>query len=61
VYAVAEDPADADVDRWKEDMQEAIRSQLNPLFKVHDVVVIDELPRTASAKVMRRSLRAAYQ
>ena len=61
VYAVAVDPADADVDRWKEDMQEAIRSQLNPLFKVHDVVVIDELPRTASAKVMRRSLRAAYQ
>ena len=61
VYVVAEDPAAADVDRWKEEMQEAIRSKLNPLFKVHDVVVIDELPRTASAKVMRRSLRADYR
>ncbi len=61
VYAVADDPAEADVDRWKEEMQQAIRSRLNPLFKVHDVVLIDELPRTASAKVMRRSLRAEYE
>jgi acetyl-CoA synthetase len=41
-------------------MQSAIKSDLNPLFKIHDVVVIDALPRTASNKVMRRELRARY-
>jgi len=41
-------------------MQGAIKRELNPLFKIHDVVVIDALPRTASNKVMRRELRARY-
>jgi acyl-coenzyme A synthetase/AMP-(fatty) acid ligase len=39
-------------------MQAAIRSNLNPLLRVDRVVAIDELPRTASAKVMRRELRS---
>jgi acetyl-CoA synthetase len=30
---------------------------LNPLFKIHQVTVIDALPRTASHKIMRRVLR----
>ncbi len=42
-------------------LQAAIREGLNPLFKIHDVVEVDALPRTASAKVMRRELRAAYK
>jgi len=33
---------------------------LNPLFKIHDVVIVDALPRTASNKLMRRELRARY-
>jgi len=33
---------------------------LNPLFKVHEVVVVDALPRTASNKLMRRRLRDEY-
>ncbi|CAK0785824.1 hypothetical protein CVIRNUC_009036 [Coccomyxa viridis] len=37
--------------------QDAIRSRLNPLFKVEKVVWRDSLPRTASNKVMRRLLR----
>jgi acetyl-CoA synthetase len=41
-------------------MQQRIRSVLNPLFKIADVVTVDALPRTASAKVMRRSLRNRY-
>jgi acetyl-CoA synthetase len=41
-------------------MQEAIRRDLNPLFKVHDLVVVDALPRTLSNKVMRRALRDRY-
>lgn len=49
-----------DVNLLRSEMQQRIRARLNPLFKVHEVVLIDELPRTASHKVMRRSLRADY-
>jgi len=61
VYAVAEPETALDVGDLKQRMQQSIRSHLNPLFKVEEVVLIEELPRTASAKVMRRSLRAAYE
>jgi acetyl-CoA synthetase len=42
------------------DLQKAIASGLNPLFKVHDVRVVESLPRTVSNKIMRRTLRARY-
>ena len=38
-------------------MNEAIRANLNPLFKIKRVIPRDALPRTASNKVMRRVLR----
>ncbi len=60
VYAVPHPGAAPDTDKWRNEMQAAIRSDLNPLFKIHDVVAIASLPRTASAKVMRRELRAEY-
>ncbi|WNZ27978.1 AMP-binding protein [Leptolyngbya sp. NK1-12] len=41
-------------------MQTAIAHQLNPLFKIHDLVILDALPRTASNKIMRRVLRECY-
>ena len=41
-------------------LQDAIRSRLNPLFRIHEVVQVDALPRTASNKTMRRVLRASY-
>ena len=44
----------------KKSMQKILRQQLNPLFKIHDVIAIDRLPRTASNKVMRRQLRHLY-
>jgi len=50
-----------DADSLRIEMQQRIRARLNPLFKVHEVVLIDQLPRTASHKVMRRSLRVAYR
>ncbi len=37
--------------------QAAIRQELNPLFRLHAVVIRDALPRTASNKLMRRVLR----
>lgn len=38
-----------------------VRKQLNPLFKVSDLVKVEVLPRTASNKVMRRKLRELYE
>jgi acyl-coenzyme A synthetase/AMP-(fatty) acid ligase len=38
--------------------QAALRTHLNPLFKVERVIEVSSLPRTASNKVMRRVLRA---
>ncbi len=38
-------------------MQDLIKKELNPLFKVGEVRIVESLPRTASAKVMRRTLR----
>jgi acetyl-CoA synthetase len=49
------DPADLRVELGR-----LLASRLNPLFKIHDVVVVDALPRTASNKLMRRELRARY-
>ncbi len=55
---VADGPADADA--LRDGFQQAIRSELNPLFKVARVVLLDSLPRTASNKVMRRVLRREH-
>jgi acetyl-CoA synthetase len=42
-------------------MQDKIKLRLNPLFKIHELVFIKELPKTASHKIMRRVLREIYQ
>jgi acetyl-CoA synthetase len=39
-------------------LQEAVRSQLNPLFHIDAVRIVASLPRTASNKILRRELRA---
>ncbi|MCF6765146.1 AMP-binding protein [Thiotrichales bacterium 19S3-7] len=41
-------------------MQQIINQNLNPLFKLAEVVITNKLPRTASNKVMRRVLRDSY-
>ncbi|HEU4366571.1 MAG TPA: AMP-binding protein [Candidatus Krumholzibacteria bacterium] len=74
VAAIAVDPADGgpsllvlyvagaglDAAAVKSAAQKSIAARLNPLFRVHDVRVVDSLPRTASNKVMRRVLREQY-
>lgn len=47
-------------DKIKKIMQDAIKNRLNPLFKIHEVIIVDSLPRTASNKIMRRILRDQY-
>jgi acetyl-CoA synthetase len=44
----------------KADLQHVLRRDMNPLFKLYDVVLVDLLPKTASNKVMRRVLRDQY-
>ncbi len=57
VYAVAAGESPADL---KSKLQDAIKSKLNPLFRIHDLVLLDQMPVTASNKIMRRELRARY-
>lgn len=59
VFAVVD--VERTADDVRHEMQEAIRSHLNPLFRIHEVVIVESLPRTASHKVMRRTLRGGYQ
>ncbi len=60
VFVVSDPGVTLDIDVVRSRMQGEIRSRLNPLFKVDEIVVVDELPRTASHKVMRRALRSSY-
>jgi len=58
VFAVLADETNPDA--LTTDLRRRIASELNPLFKIHDIVVVEALPRTASNKLMRRRLRARY-
>ncbi len=58
VYVVFEEEIDAE--RLRKELGSMIAKRLNPLFKIHDLVPTDQLPRTASNKLMRRQLRAQY-
>jgi acetyl-CoA synthetase len=63
IYAVVAKDSNHDVSdsvALKSAMQKSIKSNLNPLFGISDVVVTESLPRTASNKVMRRLLRDDY-
>lgn len=60
VFVVTAAGVVVDMEEVRAEMQQAIRAELNPLFKVHQVIAIPALPRTASNKVMRRSLRSSY-
>jgi acetyl-CoA synthetase len=42
------------------ELQRLTSEQLNPLFRVTEVVVLESLPRTTSNKVVRRLLRAGH-
>ncbi len=54
-------PVDSDMpDDLQSQIQAEISTHLNPLFRIEDLVVSDQLPRTASGKLMRRVLRDRY-
>ncbi len=58
IYAVLIQPESAPIKQeLHTKLQAELSEHLNPLFRIHDVVIVDVLPRTASNKVMRRLLR----
>lgn len=44
----------------QKELQDLVKKELNPLYRIHDVVLVDALPRTASNKILRRELRKQY-
>jgi acetyl-CoA synthetase len=60
VYAVIADAAEPRA-ALAARLQQALKTRLNPLFRISDVVVAESLPVTASNKIMRRELRAQYR
>jgi acetyl-CoA synthetase len=59
IYAAIANPS-PDKATLLKTLQTALKQQLNPLFKIHDLVLVEALPRNASNKVMRRVLRDRY-
>jgi acetyl-CoA synthetase len=60
VYAVCSGHQSLNMQDLTAAMQSAIKRDLNPLFKIHEILLVNSLPRTASNKVMRRELRDQY-
>lgn len=58
VFIVASDAVDQV--GLRQELGTMLAGELNPLFKIHDLVVVETLPRTASNKLMRRELRRQY-
>ena len=61
VFVVPAPGARPDAAGLRKELQDLIKSELNPLYRIHDVVLLEALPRTASNKIMRRELRKQYQ
>ncbi len=60
IYAVCQPDRGRDKTQLLAAMQETIKCELNPLFKVSELILVDALPRTTSNKVMRRTLRDRF-
>ena len=58
LYVVPNGTTDKELLQYE--LQKLIKAELNPLFKIHDIVITEKLPRTASNKIMRRVLRKQY-
>jgi acetyl-CoA synthetase len=56
-------PLDKNLDKLslQKTLQQKINTELNPLFRIHDIIFLDEMPKTASNKIMRRKLRDSYK
>ncbi|MCS6894886.1 MAG: AMP-binding protein [Bacteroidia bacterium] len=60
LYIVQAQGTSREPEEWQTLLSQQIREKLSPLFHLHAVEIVSELPRTASNKVMRRLLRTQY-
>ncbi len=60
VYVVPEPPAELNDRKLKVALQQVLAERLSSLFRIHDLILVNALPRTSSNKVMRRELRRRY-
>jgi acetyl-CoA synthetase len=60
IFAVVASEYREKSDQLLTSLQQAVRRDLNPLFNIHELVCVDLLPRTASNKLLRRTLRDGY-
>lgn len=60
VYVVPEINGEPNARKLKAALQQALAERLSSVFRIHDVILVEALPRTASNKVMRRELRRRY-
>lgn len=58
IYTKVKEKPDSKI--LQKELQKLIVQKLNPLFKIYDLIISENLPRTASGKLMRRSLRDIY-
>lgn len=56
IFVVLQDQS-VPVNEIKIKMGKALKTKMNPLFKLEDVITLPALPRNATNKVMRRILR----
>ena len=61
IYAVLQQQTTENLEQLKTMLQQAIKTTLNPLFKIADLIILEALPKTASNKIMRKELRANYR
>ena len=61
VYVILEPKVSLEKKVWKLQIQNSIKTHINPLFRIFDIVLTDTFPRTASNKIMRRELRSNYK
>uniref|UniRef100_A0A7N0T914 Uncharacterized protein n=1 Tax=Kalanchoe fedtschenkoi TaxID=63787 RepID=A0A7N0T914_KALFE len=61
IFVVLKKGHTVDPNQLKTALTQAIKKNLNPLFKVSAVKIVPEFPRTASNKLLRRALRDQIQ
>lgn len=60
IFAVLQKDTAVEAAQLKIELQQLLKKNLNPLFKIEEVIILPYLPRTASNKVLRRVLRNNY-
>lgn len=56
-FVILREGASDDGDRLVDELRELVRTEIGPIAKPRDILIVPELPKTRSGKIMRRLLR----